>query len=152
MVFCHNLSLFGHVMMLAVDEPYLTTGVTPFFGNKDYHPNITVYPEHELASIKACEFVTDLEELHAELHKQMAKAQACYQGPADRRREPAPNYHIGQQVYVSAEHIRTTRPTKKLSETFLGPYEIIAQPGTHSFTLQLPNHLCVIHPVSMFPS
>ena len=77
----------------------------------------------------------------------MAKAQAHYQGPADCQQEPTPHYHIGQQVYVSAEHIRTTRPTKKLSETFLGPYKIIAQPGTHSFTLWLSDHLCAIHPV-----
>ena len=55
-----------------------TTGVTPFFGNKGYHPNITVYPECELASVKACKFITDLKELHTEHRKQMAKAQACF--------------------------------------------------------------------------
>ena len=82
-----------------------TTGVTPFFDNKGYHPNITVYPECKLASVKAHKFITDLEELHTELCKQMAKAQACYQGFADHRLEPAPNFHIGQQVYVSTEHI-----------------------------------------------
>ena len=58
-------------------------GITPFFSNKGYHPNIAVYPECELASVKAHEYVIDLEELHAELHTQMAKAQTCYQGPAD---------------------------------------------------------------------
>ena len=39
----------------------------------------------------------------------------------------------------------TTRPAKKLSEEYLGPYEIIAKPGTHSFTLQLPKHMHAIH-------
>ena len=93
------------------------------------------------------EYIIDLEELHAELREQMAKAQTCYQGPADRRREPTPDFQVGQQVYVSAEHIRTTRPSKKLSEKYLGPFDIIACPGTHSFTLWLPEHLCAIHPV-----
>jgi len=32
------------------NSPSATTGVTPFFANKGYHPNITVYPEHDLAS------------------------------------------------------------------------------------------------------
>jgi hypothetical protein len=32
-------------------------------------------------------------------------------------------------------------------EKFLGPYEIIAQPGTHSFTLCLPQSMRAIHPV-----
>ena len=129
------------------NAPAATTGVTPFFGNKGYHPNITVYPERELASVRAREFVTDLDELHAELRIQMTKAQARYQGPADRRRLPAPDFSIGQQVFVNAEHIRTTRPAKKLSEKFLGPFDIIARPGTHSWTLRLPDHLRTIHPV-----
>ena len=129
------------------NSPSTTTGITPFFANKGYHPNITVFPECKLASVKAREYVIDLEELHTELCEQMAKAQACYQGPADRRREPTPDFQVGQQVYVSAEHIRTTRPSKKLSEKYLGPFDIIARPGTHSFTLRLPEHLCAIHPV-----
>jgi hypothetical protein len=57
------------------NSPSTTTGVTPFFANKGYHPNITVYLEHELASVKAREFVIDLEELHMELRNQMAVAQ-----------------------------------------------------------------------------
>ena len=65
------------------NSPSATTGVTPFFANKGYHPNIAVYPKHKLASVKASEYVIDLEELHAELCTQMAKAQACYQGPTD---------------------------------------------------------------------
>jgi hypothetical protein len=56
------------------NSPSATTGVTPFFANKGYHPNIMVIPECELASIKAHEFVINLEELHAELHNQMAAA------------------------------------------------------------------------------
>ena len=56
------------------NSPSATTGITPFFTNKGYHPNITVYPECKLASVKACKYVIDHEELHAKLHTQMAKA------------------------------------------------------------------------------
>ena len=66
---------------------------------------------------------------------------------ADRWREPAPDFQIGQQVFVSAEYIHTTRPSKKLSEKYLGPFDIIACPGTHSFTLRLPDHFRAIHPI-----
>jgi hypothetical protein len=97
------------------NSPSATTGITPFFTDKGYHPNIMVIPECELASVKAREFIIDLEELHAELRIQMAAAQKCYQGPADRQREPAPDFHIGQQVYVCTENISTTRLSKKLS-------------------------------------
>ena len=117
------------------NSPSTTTSVTPFFANKGYHPNITVFPECELASVKAHKYIIDLEELHAKLREQMAKAQARYQGPADCRWEPTPDFQVGQQVYVSAEHICTTRPSKKLSEKYLGPFDIIARPATHSFML-----------------
>ena len=40
-----------------------------------------------------------------------------------------------------------TQPSKKLSNKFLGPYEVLAQPGTHLVTLQLPNSLQDVHPV-----
>ena len=40
-----------------------------------------------------------------------------------------------------------TRPSKKLSEKYLGPYKIIARPGSHSVTLRLPDSLHTVHPV-----
>jgi hypothetical protein len=63
----------------------------------------------------------------------------------DRQQEPALDFQVGQQVYVHAENISTTQPSKKLSEKYLGPFKIIAHPGTHSFTLWLPKHLCAMN-------
>jgi len=36
---------------------------------------------------------------------------------------------------------------RKLSNKFLGPYELLALPGTYSVTLRLPDSLCTVHPV-----
>ena len=80
-------------------------GTSPFFANKGYHPNITVHPERELASQRAREFVVDLDELHTELRTQLTAAQKRYQGPADRRHIPAPDFKVGEQVFVKAENI-----------------------------------------------
>ena len=38
-------------------------------------------------------------------------------------------------------------PSKNLSDNNLGPFEIIAHPGTHSFMLQLPDSMKSVHPV-----
>ena len=84
---------------------------------------------------------------HAALKEQIAAAQGRYQVQADRRRLLAPDFKVGDQAYVKAEHIRSTRPTKKLSEKFLGPFTIIARPGSHSFTLRLPDSMRAVHPV-----
>uniref|UniRef100_A0A0W0FUT7 Integrase catalytic domain-containing protein n=1 Tax=Moniliophthora roreri TaxID=221103 RepID=A0A0W0FUT7_MONRR len=44
-------------------------GISPFFANKGYHPNITVHPEYHLASQKACNYVTNLNEVHHTTYK-----------------------------------------------------------------------------------
>ena len=124
-----------------------TTGVSPFFANKGYHPNITIYPECNLASAQAQQFAVDLEELQTSLKLEIANAQQYYQCSANAHQLPAPNFQVGQKVFVKAKFFRTTRPSKKLSEEYLGPYEIIAQPGSHSFTLCLPDAMHAVHPV-----
>src|ERR1700720_3944057 len=124
-----------------------TTGISPFFANKGYHPNITVPPKRDLTSAPAKEFAVDHDDLHRELREQIAEAPKHYQGPADSRRTSALNFGVGQQVFVKATYFRMTRPLKKLSEKNLGPFEIIAQVGPASFTLQLPKHMKAVHPV-----
>ena len=129
------------------NTPSATTRVSPFFANKGYHPNITVYPERDLSSARAREYSVDLDSLHQFLHEDMAHAQERYQGPADAKRSPAPDFKVGDQIFVKAKYFRSTRPSKKLSEKNLGPYTIIAQAGTHSFTLRLPDSMKSVHPV-----
>ena len=75
----------------------------------------------------------------------MTNAQLCYQGPADTKRSPAPDFKVGDQVYMKAKYFRSTRPSKKLSEKNLGPYPIIAQVGSLSFTLCLPDAMRAVH-------
>ena len=129
------------------NAPSATTRVSPFFANKGYHPNITVYPEHDLTSSWACNYAVDLDSLHQYLHEEMAHTQKRYQGPADARCIPAPDFKVGDNVYVKAKYFWSTRPSKKLSEKNLGPYAIIVQVGSHSFTLRLPDSMCAVHPV-----
>ncbi|CAA7265598.1 unnamed protein product [Cyclocybe aegerita] len=74
------------------------------------------------------EFTVDLGELHEFLKENIRKSQKRYQKAANNRCLPAPNF-------------------KKLAEKFLGPYEIIAQVGSHSFTLCLPQSMRLVHPV-----
>ena len=44
-----------------------TTGTTPFFSNKGYHPNISVHLEWDLTSPRAWDFVVDLDKHHLQL-------------------------------------------------------------------------------------
>jgi len=112
-----------------------TTSVSPFFTNKGYHPNITVHPKHDIASSQAHNFAIDLNELQSTLKAEISAAQQYYQKSTDARHSPTSNFKVGDKVFVKAQFFQTTWPLKKLSKKYLGPYEIITQPGTLSFTL-----------------
>ena len=129
------------------NTPSATTRVSPFFANKGYHPNITIHPEHDLTSAQAHEYSIDLNSLHEFLHEKMAHIQQWYQGPADARQTLAPDFKVSDQVFVKAKYFCSMWPSKKLSKKNLGPYTIIAQAGSHSFTLQLPDSMNSVHPI-----
>ena len=112
-----------------------STGVSPFFANKGYHPALAVEPNLPVPSAEAQQYIAELDKLHAELKRNISQAQVQYQKYADQHRALAPPFKVGDQVYVKAKYFRTTRPSRKLAEKNLGPYENIAAPGTHSFTL-----------------
>src|SRR6266498_3038631 len=88
-----------------------------------------------------------LGELHEYLKTEMAEVQLRFQKAADAHRMPPPNFTLSECAYVKECYFHTQRPTKKLAEKYLSPYDLIVQVGTHSFTLKLPDTLQSVHPV-----
>ena len=58
-----------------------TTGISPFFAKKGYHPNLTIHPELDLASSRTKDLVVNLDELHQELKATVGVVQAGSVGP-----------------------------------------------------------------------
>jgi len=85
------------------NAPSATTGVSPFFANKEYHPNITVHPECNIASSRARNFTIDLNELQSTLKTEISAAQQCYQKSTNAQRSPAPDFKVGDKVFVKAQ-------------------------------------------------
>jgi len=52
-----------------------TTGVSPIFTNKRYHPNITAHSKYDIASSQAHNFTIDLNELQSTLKAEISMAQ-----------------------------------------------------------------------------
>jgi len=61
-----------------------------------------------MTSARACDYAVDLESLHQYLREEMANTQLCYQGPADAKHTLAPDFKVGDQVYVKAKYFRST--------------------------------------------
>ncbi|MBW0550753.1 hypothetical protein O181_090468 [Austropuccinia psidii MF-1] len=58
---------------------------------------------------------------------------------ADKIRASPPVFNPGDMVWLSSKNIKSTRPTKKLSERWLGPFPILKKVSTHAYHLKLPS-------------
>ncbi|MBW0513609.1 hypothetical protein O181_053324 [Austropuccinia psidii MF-1] len=66
---------------------------------------------------------------------------------ADRNRSIPPDFQPGDKVWLATKNINTKRHTKKLTERWLGPFEVIKKIGSHAYHLKLPQKLKSVHPV-----
>ncbi|MBW0482226.1 hypothetical protein O181_021941, partial [Austropuccinia psidii MF-1] len=65
----------------------------------------------------------------------------------DKSRASPPVFNLGEMVWLSSKNIKSTRPTKKMSERWLGPFPILKKISNHPYHLKLPSQWKFIHPV-----
>ena len=46
------------------NAPNTMTGLSPFYANKGYHPNLSVHPKQDVASTQARDYAVNLDKLH----------------------------------------------------------------------------------------
>jgi len=125
-----------------------STQQTPFLLDTGRHPRMGFEPHQPPSRVEAVNEFTDrmkttLEEAKAALVKAKDEMARYY----NRRRTPAPVFAPGDQVYLDATDIRTTRPSRKLSHRRLGPFPVERRIGTHAYRLILPASMKLLHPV-----
>lgn len=132
-----------------------TTGVSPFFANKGFHPRMGIEPpdlteEPAQAEVGVANEIADhMEQVHDHLRSQMRFAQARQEHYANQSREPEPRYQVGDKVYLDLRNIKTKRPSKKLDFKNGGPFtitKIIGNARGNAYQLDLPPTMNV-HPV-----
>src|SRR5258708_205994 len=69
-----------------------TTGVSPFFVNKGYHPRRTMRPIAPSLSSEAQHYMVDLDQLHSQLKVLIMEAQEHYQKAVDHQQMPSPAF------------------------------------------------------------
>ena len=78
--------------------------------------------------------------------KASEKAKLSMKVQVDKHRNPALDYKVGQQVWLSTDNLRMlSRASKKLTEKWIGPYEV-TRVTPNAVELKLPKTLR-IHPV-----
>src|SRR5690606_3808159 len=112
-----------------------------------YHPRFSA----EIPTInnnvpRAEERLRYLQQVQEDLKFYISKAQETQSQYYDQKVKDM-EFEIGQEVLLNKKYIKTTRPSQKLDNKKLGPFEIIAKVGTRAYKLKLPSTMSNIHPV-----
>ena len=79
-----------------------------------------------------------MKEIHEEAGAALSKAHDDMTCNADQHRGSAPKYKVGDKVWLGTKDIKINRPSRKLTERQLGPFEIIKVVSPNAVKLKLP--------------
>ncbi|MBW0465515.1 hypothetical protein O181_005230 [Austropuccinia psidii MF-1] len=90
---------------------------------------------------------TKIESVQQDFKRELEVSIKRFERYADKSRASPPVFNPGDMVWLSSKNIKSTRPTKKLSERWLGSFPILKKVRTHAYHLKLPSQWKSIHPV-----
>jgi len=141
--------LLPHAEFAYNNSIHASTGKTPFFANYGQHPitpSTATPPASESSNPAAEDIANPFRQLHQQLARALADATETQARYYNRKVKDAPQFKIGDQVWLLRRNIATTRPSDKLDYRRLGPYHVTEKIGKVAYRLQLPASMKV-HPV-----
>jgi hypothetical protein len=127
---------------------HASTQHSPFFLNMGRHPQMGFEPNQRPLKVKAVnEFADQMKSSLDKARAALVKLKEDMVRYYHQRRTPAPNFAVGEKVFLVASDISTTRPTKKFTHRYLGPFPVIHPVGSHAYHLKLPQSMLWLHPI-----
>ena len=124
------------------------TQTTPFLLDTRHNPCMGFKPrQHPSPNESVNKFMNCMKQAQEKARAALAKAKDNMARYYNQQWTPVPEYQPSDKVYLDAEDIQTTRPSKKLSHKFLGPYVVEHAVGPLAYCLRLPRAMRSIHPV-----
>ena len=114
--------------------------MTLFYASYGQHPRSVWLSDIQEKCVAGNEYVNCLEEIREELRTTLLDAQECMRRQYDGKREPQPNFQVGDKVMLNAKNIQTLQPSKKLDHRMRGPWTIIKRVGPRAFQLDLKEY------------
>ena len=130
-------------------KKHTSTKVAPFEATRSYVPHMEIEPLPVNKAPAAKDFTSEMEGMLESMRKNLEKAKEQMKLNADKSHLAAPDYTIGQQVWLATENLCLTCTSQKLTERWLGPYTIIGLAGPNAIQLKLLRSLQIHHIVNV---
>ncbi|MBW0468656.1 hypothetical protein O181_008371 [Austropuccinia psidii MF-1] len=127
------------------NSEHSSTKQSPFFIVYGRNPSFDSI--HISQELPAGNLSTKLQSIHQLVKEELESEISRFKNYADRNRTIPPDFQLGDKLWLTSKNIKTTRPTKKLSERCLGPFEVLKKVGSHAYHLKLPLQWKSVHPV-----
>lgn len=123
-------------------------GVSPFVANYGYTPswNISIVDNSDIQSPGAFRLSTRLKLTRDRIKTALQELQLAQAKYFNKNRSQPSTFQVGDKVLLSSKNLRVIRPSKALSDKFIGPFEITDCVGDRAYRLKLPKDY-QIHPV-----
>ncbi|MBW0484896.1 hypothetical protein O181_024611 [Austropuccinia psidii MF-1] len=119
-----------------------------------YSPFFTIYGRntsfdsiHISQDTPAGKLSTKLQSVQQVVKEELESAIKCFEKYSDTNRAIPPDFQPGDKVWLASKKIKTPIPTKKPSERWLGPFEVLKKIGIHAYHLKFPQKWKSVHPV-----
>ncbi|MBW0548802.1 hypothetical protein O181_088517 [Austropuccinia psidii MF-1] len=106
-----------------------------------------LYSVHITQDTPSGKLSTKIQSVQQDVKRELEVAINWLKRHADKSRASPPVLNPADMVWLSSKNLKSTRPTKKLSERWLGPFPILKKVSTHAYNLKLPSQCKSIHPV-----
>ncbi|MBW0480089.1 hypothetical protein O181_019804 [Austropuccinia psidii MF-1] len=120
-----------------------STKQLPFFNIYGRNPSFESI--HILLDTPAGKLSTNLQSVQQVFKEELESEIECFKKYADRNKAIPPGFQPGDKLWLDSKNIKTTRPSKKLQDRCLGPFEVLKNIGSYSYHLKLPQQWKLVH-------
>lgn len=113
-------------------------GMSPFFAEYGYNPTFSIDPVNSQSVPKADERLDRIRDTQQELKGLLEMAADRMKRFHDVWVAEAPDYMVGDKVYLERADLRSTRPSAKLDYKRFGPFTIAQKISDTAYRLELP--------------
>ena len=111
------------------------TGESPFFLNNGRDPNLRYMARRAYKNETGAELAARMKRAWEDAQAALRQTNERMITQAAKRHRPAPQFKVGDRVWLDRQHLKTLEPTAKLDDKNIGPFFIRAKSGSSSYPI-----------------